>query len=103
MKGWAAATGLVTDDLSRTATVADITLLLQVRGNRFPQQPGTPWQAPAFSLFVSAGRVSLALGWDVFSALVRYMQARAWLGATHAWNARDSLVSLYIPVAKGKG
>nr|WP_257102118.1 hypothetical protein [Klebsiella quasipneumoniae] len=102
MKGWAAATGLVTDDLSRTATVADITLHLQVRGNRFPQQPGTPWQAPAFSLFVSAGRVSLALGWDVFSALVRYMQARAWLGATHAWNARDSLVSLYIPRGEGE-
>lgn len=96
MKEWATATGLVTDDLSRTATVEDICLHLQVRGNRYPQLSGTPWQAPAFSLFVSAGRVSLALGWDVFSALVRYMQARAWLGATHEWSARDSLVSLHI-------
>lgn len=27
------------------------------------------------------------------------MQARAWLGAAHEWNARDSLVSLYISSA----
>jgi hypothetical protein len=101
MKGWAAATRLVTDDLSQAATVADICLHLQIRGNRLPQQSGTPWHAPAFSLFVSAGRASLALGWDVFSALVRYMQARAWLGATHEWNARDSQVSLYIPRGEG--
>lgn len=103
MEGWTAATGLVTDHLSRTVTVADICLHLQVTGNRFPQQPGAPWHAPAFSLFVSAGRVSLALGWDVFSALVRYMQARAWLGATHEWNARDSLVSLYISAGEEDG
>lgn len=103
MAGWTAATGLVTDHLSRTVTVADICLHLQVTGNRFPQQPGTPWHAPAFSLFVSAGRVSLALGWDVFSALVRYMQARAWLGATHEWNARDNLVSLYISAGEEDG
>lgn len=101
VKAWAAATGLVTDDLSLTAAVADITLRAEVRGNRLPQLPGQAWQAPQFSLFVTAGRVSLALGWDVFSALVRYLQARAWLGATHEWSARDSLVSLYIPRGGG--
>ena len=46
--------------------------------------------------------MSLALGWDVFSALVRYMQARAWQGSTDAWSARDSLISLYIPRGEGE-
>lgn len=101
MKGWAAVTGLVTDDVCLTAEVDDIILRAEVRGNRQPQLPGQAWQAPQFSLFVTAGRVSLALGWDVFSALVRYMQARAWLGATHEWSARDSRVSLYIPRGEG--
>ncbi|WP_406562350.1 hypothetical protein [Klebsiella pneumoniae] len=101
MKAWASATGLVTDDFSQAAAVADISLRLEIRGNRFPQQPGTLWHAPSFSLFATAGRVSLALGWDVFSALIRYMQARAWSGATHDWSARDSLVSLYIPRGEG--
>ncbi|WP_240042533.1 hypothetical protein PagCFBP13505_022090 (plasmid) [Pantoea agglomerans] len=78
---WAAATGLVTDDLDLTAAAADISLRAQVRGNRVPPLPGTPWGAPAFSLLVTAGRVSLALGWGVFAALVRYMQARAGSGA----------------------
>lgn len=94
-------TGLVTDDVCLTAKMDDVILRAEVRGNRHPQLPGQVWQAPQFSLFVTAGRVSLALGWDVFSALVRYMQARAWLGATHEWSARDSRVSLYIPRGEG--
>lgn len=102
MKGWAAVTGLVTDDVCLIAEVADVILRAEVRGNRQPQLPGQAWLPPQFSLFVTAGRVSLALGWDVFSALVRYMQARAWLGATHEWSARDSLVSLYIPRGEGE-
>ncbi|MEN4559409.1 hypothetical protein ABEG45_21825 [Pantoea agglomerans] len=102
MKAWAAVTGLVTDDVCLIAEVADVILRAEVRGNRQPQLPGQAWLAPQFSLFVTAGRVSLALGWDVFSALVRYMQARAWLGATHEWSARDSLVSLYIPRGEGE-
>ncbi|WP_141240222.1 hypothetical protein [Pantoea ananatis] len=101
MKGWAAVTGLVTHDVCLTAEVDDVILRAEVRGNRQPQLPGQAWQAPQFSLSVTAGRVSLALGWDVFSALVRYMQARAWLGATHEWSARDSMVSLYIPRGEG--
>lgn len=101
LKAWAATTGLVTDDLILTAEVADVTLRAEIRGNRLPQLPGQPWQAPQFSLFVTAGRVSLALGWEVFSALVRYMQARAWQGSTDRWSARDSLVSLYLPHAEG--
>ena len=101
LKAWAAATGLVTDDLTLTAEVADVILRAEIRGNRLPQLPGQAWQAPQFSLFVTAGRVSLALGWEVFSALVRYMQARAWQGSTDAWSARDSLVSLYLPRAEG--
>ncbi|WP_342656227.1 hypothetical protein GKC68_12945 [Pantoea sp. RSPAM1] len=101
MKGWAAVTGLVTDDVCLTAEVDDVILRAEVRGNRQPQLPGQAWQAPQFSLSVTAGRVSLALGWDVFSALVRYMQARAWLGATHEWSARDSMVMLYIPRGEG--
>jgi len=101
MTGWAAVTGLVTDDACLTAEVDDVILRAEVRGNRQPQLPGQAWQAPLFSLFVTAGRVSLALGWDVFSALVRYMQARAWLGATYEWSARDSRVSLYIPRGEG--
>jgi len=96
MKAWTAATGLVTDHFSRVVEVADISLHMRVTGNRFPQQPGSDWHAPAFSLFVTAGRVSEAFGWDVFCALIRYMQARAWQDATHDWNARDSLVSLHI-------
>lgn len=101
LKAWAAATGLVTDDLILKAEVADVMLRAEIRGNRQPQLPGQAWQAPQFSLFVTAGRVSLALGWEVFSALVRYMQARAWQGSTDAWSARDSLVSLYLPRAEG--
>ena len=77
--------------------MADITLRAEIRGNRLPLLPGQAWQAPQFSLFVTSGRVSLALGWEVFSALVRYMQARAWQGSTDRWSARDSLVSLYLP------
>lgn len=95
-KAWAAATGLVTDHLSRQAETADICLHLNITGNRFPQHPGSEWWVPECTLFVTAGRVSEAFGWDVFSALVRYMQARAWQGATHDWSARDSLVSLHI-------
>ncbi len=37
----------------------------------------------------------------MFSALVRYMQARAGSGATYDWSARDSLVSLYMPRGEG--
>ena len=93
---WAAATGLVTDDLDLTAAATDISLRAQVRGNRVPRLPGTPWRALAFSLFVTAGRVSLALGWDVFSALVRYMQARAGSRATpRLKSAGQSGVSVY--------
>ncbi|MGC1067769.1 hypothetical protein WKH16_17555 [Pantoea agglomerans] len=101
LQSWAAETGLVMGDVCLTAEVADVVLRAEVRGNRQPQLPGQPWQVPQFSLFVTAGRVSLALGWDVFSALVRYMQACAWLGTTHEWSARDSLVSLYIPRGDG--
>ncbi|MGN8163416.1 hypothetical protein ACTJKZ_12685, partial [Pantoea sp. 22096] len=101
-EAWAAVTGLVTDDVCLTAEVADVILRAEVRGNRQPQLPGQAWRAPQFSLFVTAGRVSLAQGWDVFSALVRYMQARAGSGATYDWNARDSLVSLYIPRGEGE-
>ncbi|MCH9271769.1 hypothetical protein [Pantoea ananatis] len=101
LKAWAAATGLVTDDLILTAEVADVMLRVEICGNRQPQLPGQAWQAPQFSLFVTARRVSLALGWEVFSALVRYMQARAWQESTDAWSARDSLVSLYLPRAEG--
>lgn len=36
-------------------------------------------------MFVTAGRVSAAAGGEAFSALLRYMQARAWLGATYEW------------------
>ncbi|WP_424996891.1 hypothetical protein [Pantoea agglomerans] len=102
MKAWTAVTGLVTDDVRLTAEVADVILRGEVRGNLQPQLPGQAWQAPQFSLVVTAGLMSLELGWDVFSALVRYMQARAWLGATHEWSARDSLVSLYIPRGEGE-
>jgi len=101
MKAWAM-TGLVTYDVCLSAEVADVILRAEVRGKRQSQLPGQAWQAPQFSLFVTAGRVSLALGCEVFSALVRYMQARAWMGATHEWIARDNLVSLYIRRSKGK-
>jgi len=46
------------DDLVLTAEVADVILRAEVRGNRLPQLPG---QEPQFSLFVTAGRVSLYL------------------------------------------
>lgn len=101
LQSWTTETGLVMGDHSLTAEVVDVILRAEVRGNRQPQLPGQAWPVPQFSLFVTAGRVSLAFGWDVFSALVRYMKARAWLGATHEWSARDSLVSLYIPRGDG--
>lgn len=53
------------DDLVLTAEVADVILRAEVRGNRLPQLPGQAWQGPQFSLFVTAGRVSLALGWEM--------------------------------------
>lgn len=96
LKAWASATGLVINDFSKTSVASGISLRMEIWGNRFPQQPGTPWHAPSFNLFVIVGRVSLAFGWDVFSALIRYMRARAWQGATFELRARDRLVSLYI-------
>lgn len=83
MKAWAAMTATVTDDVCLNAEVVDVILRAEVRGNQQQPQPGQAWLTPPFSLFVNAGRVSLALGWDMFSALIRNMQARAWLGATH--------------------
>ncbi|CCJ94548.1 FIG00553847: hypothetical protein [Cronobacter malonaticus 681] len=101
MKAWVAATGLVTEDLNLTAEVGDIRLHVQVSGNRAPQLPGREWEAPTFGLIVSAGCVVTAMGWEVFSALVRQLQARAAQPVLHGWHSRDKHVSVYVPSAEG--
>lgn len=92
----------MTGDVCLTAEVADVILRAKVRGNRQQLLPGQAWQVPQFSLFVIAGRVSLALGWGVFSALVRYMQARAWQGSTDAWSARTAWYRCISRAVRGR-
>lgn len=97
LKDWAAATGLVTEDLTRDIRVNDVCLQVWIRGNRTPQAHGLRHEAPQLSLTLTADRVALAYGWTMFSELTRLFQARAWLNVTKAWSDRGSLAGLYFP------
>ncbi|WGK60051.1 hypothetical protein [Pantoea sp. SS70] len=97
LKDWAAATGLVTEDLTRAVKVNDVCLQVWIRGNRTPQAHGLRHEVPQLSLTLTADRVALAYGWEMFSELTRLFQARAWLNVTKAWSERGSMVGLYFP------
>lgn len=97
LRSWAAATGLVTEDLTRSIKVNDICLQMWIRGNRMPQAHGLSHEAPQLRLTLTADRVALAYGWEMFSELNRLFQARAWLKVTKAWSDRGSMVGLYFP------
>lgn len=97
LKDWAAATGLVTEDLTRTIKVNDICLQVWIHGNRMPQAHGLSHKAPYLSLTLTAERVALAYGWDMFSELNRLLKARAWLNVTKGWSDRGRLAGLYFP------
>lgn len=97
LKSWAASAGLVTQDQTRTIQVNDIYLQVQIRGNSMPQAHGLSHEAPQLSLTLTADRVALAYGWEMFSELNRLFQARAWLNVTKGWSDRNRLAGLYFP------
>lgn len=97
LKSWASATGLIMEDLTRNVKVSDICLQVWIRGNRMPQAYGLSHEAPRLSMTLTADRVALAFGWEMFSELNRLFQARAWLNITKAWSDRGSLAGLYFP------
>lgn len=97
LKAWAAATGLVTEDRNHTIKINDVCLQLWIRGNRTPQAHGLSYEAPHLSMVLTANRVALAYGWEVFSELNRLFQARAWLNVTKVWSERGKRVGVYFP------
>lgn len=97
MKSWAASTDLVTEDLTRSVKVSDICLQVWIHGNRMPQAYSLSPEAPRLSLTLTADRVALAWGWEMFSELNRLFQARAWLNVTKGWSDRGRLAGVYFP------
>lgn len=97
LQSWAVSTGLVTEDLTRTVKVSDICLQIWIHGNRMPQAYGISLEAPHLSLTLTADRVGLDYGWEMFSELNRLLQARSWLNVTKGSSDRGKLAGIYFP------